>query len=170
MINRDSVILNPRCAGSVLRYHTWPTIQKQTVADHTFHVLRIYSEVWPEDLLEYPGLVFHVLRHDMSEVATGDIPFPVKRDNPALKQEMDRLENNHAAAMGWSEEDLPVRVKMRVKLCDLCEMYEFGRHELLLGNRFAQPIVEHVSRNIHEIAFGFPDFIPIFNYMNRIPQ
>lgn len=162
-----NVRFNSRCAGNVLRYHTWPTIQKQTVADHTFHVLRIYHEVWPNDIDQ--DVMSHILYHDMSEIATGDIPFPVKKKNSDLKKIMDRLEAEQAEAMGWDTgHEFDDKIRIRIKLCDLCEMYEFAVHERRLGNTLAREVQENVSRAIHEIAYQEPDYMAIFNYMHKV--
>lgn len=168
-VRAEQVTFNPRCAGNVLRYHTWPTLVKQTVADHTFHVLRIYYECWPGDFDKNDNLFAYILYHDMSEIATGDIPFPVKKDNPALKIIMDNLEKDHAEKMGRETGHVfSDTVKTRIKLCDLCEMYEFAVHEMKLGNKMAEPVRERVSRAIHSLAFGMPEYGAIFDYMNRI--
>jgi len=49
MISRKSVLTNARFAGMVLRYHTWPTLQKQTVGDHTWQIFRIYWQILAKD-------------------------------------------------------------------------------------------------------------------------
>ena len=87
MVTRDQVRTSTRMGGMVKRYPTWPTTQQQTVGEHSWQVMRIYLRLWgglPENVARY------ILWHDVAEVYTGDLPFPLKRDNPVLKQEMDK--------------------------------------------------------------------------------
>src|SRR5947208_2732904 len=85
----EEMILDPRRAGRVLRYHTWPHIRPQTVAEHGWQVARILLAWWPSASQE---LVNHCLFHDVGEVAAGDVPFPAKRDDEALRRTHDSTE------------------------------------------------------------------------------
>jgi 5'-deoxynucleotidase YfbR-like HD superfamily hydrolase len=137
----DSVTGSLRHAGGVERYHTWPTIRKQTVADHTYHVLRIYYEIFGPPS---PEVTTYVLFHDSPEVKYGDPPFPAKRDNPELKRVYTALENQYYDEMfGFDHSALVDDEEIRrVKICDLLEMWEFGCVELRMGNQYARPIIE----------------------------
>lgn len=138
MITPERVRTDLRCAGSVKRYHTWPTITTQTVADHTFHVMRIFYECFPGHV----GAVtmHHILYHDMAEIKTGDLPYPIKRDNPTLKAELDVIDNEWYCEMNIVMPRLSVDEKRCVKMADMLEMMEFAVHEMCLGNKFAEPI------------------------------
>jgi 5'-deoxynucleotidase YfbR-like HD superfamily hydrolase len=131
------VMNNPYCAGSVRRYHTWPVIREQTVADHSFHVIRIYWTLFgrvPDVVTEY------IVWHDMGELWTGDTPYPVKKNNYALKKIMNDMEREAVYSMGGIPDpstSLTTDHVKRVKLCDLLEMLEYALHEISLGNQFA---------------------------------
>jgi len=137
----------------VERFHTWPTIQRQTVADHTWNVLRIYIEIFGA-----PGAIVlkEIMFHDVGEVISGDVPYPTKAENPVLKKEVDRIEKEFidAHVPGPSH---PARQECltQIKVCDLIEMYEFGIQEEMLGSRYAGPIVrqtyDHVLRLIDQL-------------------
>ena len=138
-----------RYGGNVRRYHTWPTIQTQTVMDHTGNVIRIYWMVFgelPEKVAVY--LVFH----DLPEGDTGDPPHPLKAHNPVLKAEYDRLDGEALAAMVGRERAHEITSgmtpleKKRMKAADLLEMWEFAVTEQLLGSRHAEPIIDNVRR------------------------
>lgn len=138
-MDRNSIVSSPRMAGGVLRYHTWPTLQQQTVADHTFHVLRIYMALWGSPS---SAVTEYIIRHDLGEIGTGDLPFPVKRENHKLKTIMDDLEGRTLESMGYDEAVvLDSDTLRRIKICDLLEMYEFGIIERSMGNRLATPII-----------------------------
>lgn len=150
-VTNDDVMWSPRMAGSIKRYHTWPTIQQQTVADHSFHVLRIWMQLWGAPRAE---VTEYIICHDMGEMGPGDIPFGGKRRSQLLKQASDDLS---AATMSQMWGDFGV-VKLsdderrRAKICDLLEMHEFGRCELALGNRLAEPVITDTWGAIEKIA------------------
>jgi 5'-deoxynucleotidase YfbR-like HD superfamily hydrolase len=144
---------DPRVAGGVRRYHTWPVVHQQTNAEHQWNVARIVLAIWPGAPRQ---LIFAALFHDIGELATGDLPYPVKKDNPDLKKTCDEVEHSHhlKMCMPWS---LPTPTtcagldKRVLKLADLTDMYEYALEELLLGNRNASAIVERVVPPIKEI-------------------
>jgi group I intron endonuclease len=149
---RGHLLSNPRFAGAVRRYHTWPTLQQQTVADHTFHVIRIYDALWGP----IPANVTRALIwHDAGELAVGDLPFPVKARNPQLKQIVDSLEAEAVTAFGVKLSPLDPEQKARLRVADLLEMTEFGAVELAMGNRFASPILNDTAFSALSIAALF---------------
>lgn len=158
---------DPRRAGAVRRYHTWPTIQTQTVAEASWNVVRILVTIWPDAPAE---AITHALLNDCGEIVTGDLPFPVKRDNRVLKDEIVRLEETAIIDMGLApQESCRDQVwRDRVKICDMLEMWEFGLDETAMGNRYAQPIVEgtlnDVARLIQVFRLSNDDFNRIKGY------
>ena len=145
----DQIMASRRLAGRVRRYHTWPTIREQTVADHTWQVMRIYVELFGSPS---PDVWEYILWHDSTEMHTGDIPFPVKRDNPELAAEICQLECRARQKMGIPYLDIPDPLKLRAKLCDLLEMREFGLEEQMLGNGYAFPIVTRTTWAASQVA------------------
>lgn len=135
----EIVRADPRLAGDVKRYHTWPVHHQQSVAHHSWNVARILLEIWPSAPRE---AIIYAITHDMGEVATGDVPFPVKRENPDLKAIMDRLEDGALRTMGVRVPELDEHWSRVLKICDLLEMMEFGIAEQVAGN--------HLGRVIHE--------------------
>lgn len=134
-----------RFAGLVKRYHTWPVLREQTVAEHTWHVLRIYDKLFG---LPSVAVVRAIMYHDVGEIRTGDAPFPVKRDNPDLKAAYDRVEGKHRAELLGEDPELAVsKDELRMlKICDLVEMWEFGMEEYLKGNNLAIPIIDRTKQ------------------------
>jgi 5'-deoxynucleotidase YfbR-like HD superfamily hydrolase len=131
-----------RYAGLVKRYHTWPVIREQTVAEHTWHVLRIYDQIFGLPSL---NAIRAVIYHDVGEVKTGDAPFPVKRENSDMKAAYDRVEAIHRSKLldGVDPEDSTTVDEHRyLKICDLLEMWEYGVEERAKGNTLAQPIID----------------------------
>lgn len=143
-----------RAAGRVERYHTHPTIQRQTVAEHTWQVLRVWFELYGEPS---SAVATTILLHDVGELKTGDLPHTLKRDHPTLKIEVTKIEKEHVGKMIVYNSDtltydvpsLSTLDQLRIKLCDLLEMAEFALDELYFGNRNARIILHNI-----EIAFG----------------
>lgn len=148
MVTRDNMMSFARLAGDVKRYHTWPVIRQQTNADHSWNCLRIYTQIWGVPSFK---VMLHLMFHDLGELGTGDIPFPLKRNNPALKEALDAEEVSARLRMGivlWGLDDVE---RLRVKLCDLLEMNEYGHVERKLGNAFAQPVCDDTWDAFHKL-------------------
>jgi hypothetical protein len=130
-----------RFASAVKRYHTWPTIMGQTNGDHTYNVIRIYCEVFGPPSWE---VLQYLLYHDSPEVASGDVPFPAKMENPDLKTAHDEADARwYMKLFGYDPADnIDRKDKMRCKVADLLEMWEFGMIEMGMGNTYAKPIVD----------------------------
>jgi len=143
-----------RWAGEVERYHTWPTLKKQTIADHTWHVMRIWMQLFgtPNE-----GVVEAIMFHDVGEVRTGDIPYPTKAQHPGLKAAMDELEHDAVIDLTGILPTLDSTDKIRMKVCDLLEMWEFGRCEQAMGNTLAREITERTAKHVGELAGKLPE-------------
>jgi 5'-deoxynucleotidase YfbR-like HD superfamily hydrolase len=142
-VKHHPVVLDPRRAGRVLRYHTWPHIRPQTVAEHCWQATRILMAMWPD---VPPHLIRHMMFHDVGEVVTGDPPYPLKSSSPTLKAALDGVESDAHLAMclPWG---LPAPLKLAeaeavvTKLADLIEMWEWGLDEVALGSHEAELVV-----------------------------
>src|SRR6267154_1716536 len=88
-MTRDQVLTSARHAGTVRRYHTWPFHHQQNIGEHSWQIARIYFQIWgplPPEVSTY------FIWHDAGELVLGDLPFPVKKNNPHLKRECDFIE------------------------------------------------------------------------------
>lgn len=150
----EDIMTSARLAGLVKRYHTWPTITTQSVAEHSWQVYRIYYEIF--------GLVpettaYFIITHDMGELVAGDLPYPIKADNPALKSEMDYIELQAIARMGFAPTEIGSEEALRVKVCHMLEMMEFGLHESALGNRYGMVIADRCEIAARKMWLQFDD-------------
>lgn len=150
MITHAVVRTDARRAGDLLRYSGWPVLVPQTNAHHTWNVMRILVQIWPHPPSH---VLIRALHHDSGELGSVDVPYPHKRDNPVLRAEVNRLEEQSLLDQGI---DLP-RVEplwaQRLKAADLLEMMEKGHDELIMGNRLGQPIVNHICEDIGKIEW-----------------
>lgn len=128
---------DPRHAGQVLRFHTWPVHRQQTVGEHSWQIARIMVTIWPE----CPRmLLLHAVTHDVGEMA-GDVPYPFKRNNPNLKREMTLSEAGVHRSMTarWNlprPQEMPEVYHQFFKMCEYIEMWEYGLMEQNMGNRY----------------------------------
>lgn len=136
-----------RNAGHVKRWHTTVTLRQQTVAEHTWQVMRIWFELYGPPSKD---VAITILLHDVAEIITGDLPHVVKRDNPRLKAELTRVEGlNQYRMFSHKLPKLSDGNRLRVKLCDLLEMAEFALEEINLGNKGAQAILYNIESAIN---------------------
>jgi 5'-deoxynucleotidase YfbR-like HD superfamily hydrolase len=68
-------------SASVRRWHAYPELPIQTLADHQGRCAQILLALCPE---ASAALLDAVLHHDVSELFLGDLPWGAKRRNPAL--------------------------------------------------------------------------------------
>jgi 5'-deoxynucleotidase YfbR-like HD superfamily hydrolase len=137
-MNREQLNSSVYLAGQVRRYHTFPTLQKPTVAQHCWRVATLYIELWG---LPSAEVLQYCLHHDSGELWAGDLPFGAKSRNPDLKEAMNGAEEDGLKMLHVELPRLNSLELRRVKLCDLLEMYEFGVHELRMGNSYATLVV-----------------------------
>lgn len=145
---------NTRIAGLIKRYHEWPTSREQTNAEHTWHVGRIYLQVFGTPRVE---VLVYIQYHDVGELGVGDIPFPAKANNKDLKAVIDVLEQASLMCQGVVLPVITPEEKMRVKICDLLEMWEFGIEEVTRGNKFGNPIIADTWRQITGMLSAMPE-------------
>lgn len=141
MGTRDRVTACPHLSGTVLRYHTWPTLRSQTLAAHQHGVARIYVEVFGLTDASV-NILYYCMMHDAGELSAGDPPYGAKKLGPGYLEGHRVAERVGLQRLGVQLPQLSEDAAARVKICDLLEMYEFGRAERRMGNEYAQPIID----------------------------
>lgn len=150
---------------SVQRFHTVPTISKETVGHHSALVAGFAYLIWPDK----PQLLAHAIFHDVAEHVTGDIPSPGKRlfvDRTRLKAaEQDILDGVNLQLPSLTPAD-----ERCLKICDILAGMAACRHELMLGNHFikesfdnyidylgemdvTEPVVQHIAAELTSAPF-----------------
>ncbi len=167
-MNREQVHATSRLGGQVVRYHTWPVVYRQSVGEHSWQCMRIWWQIWgplPEEVSTY------FIWHDTGELVTGDLPFPVKSRNSALKDIMNGLENDAVRGMDGPAEHPPDGYnKIRAKACDLIDMYEYGLHERRLGNQFAEPIITDTYAALRKLTLSTEDKFAVSAYLAKVER
>lgn len=149
-MQRHKIMQMARLAGQVRRYHTWPVIHQQTVGEHTWQVLRMYIQIWGSPS---PEVTVYIVAHDAGEFHAGDLPWSSKKNDPKMKELMDRKESEGRLVVGMPQPEIPEVEKWRVKICDVIELWEFGMTEVAMGNGFAECVVLDPLRFLKDDLF-----------------
>ena len=81
-----------RKGGSVKRWHTISNAKEQTVAAHSWGVVVIIMELWPDSRAD---LIYASLLHDVPEQLIGDVPAPTKWAHTRLAKELSLAEESY---------------------------------------------------------------------------
>lgn len=130
-----SHILQTRAGGRVERCHTIPHHGSYSNAAHSWGVAMLLWHIWPE---HFPGLVSYALAHDVPEAWAGDIPAPVLRHVPGVREMVTTLEVQLSASLDLpSEHDLSTSELEMLKACDRLEFWLWCREQASMGNLHA---------------------------------
>ena len=129
---------NLRLAGAITRYHTARTIRTQSVGEHSWGVAQLMVYLSPNVSAQ---ALIGALHHDLSELATGDIPAPVKWENAELKDLLKAVEHKFDNMHGLAQ-DLTRQEYHLLKWCDMMELVLWCMEEMELGNRTIGTIIE----------------------------
>jgi 5'-deoxynucleotidase YfbR-like HD superfamily hydrolase len=113
-------------------------IREQTVGHHCWRVATIFVEVFGIPRAE---VLYYCLHHDSGELWAGDMPYGIKKTVRDLKPLLEHAEEVGLAQLRIHLPELTKEELVRVKICDLLEMHETGWHEMNLGNKYAEPIM-----------------------------
>lgn len=150
--------LADRKEGFINRWHAWPTIRNETLAEHNFFVVR--NCLYIAKLLSHYNianvslitLLEMALEHDATEKILGDISGPAKRQYPDLKYALtgvedeviqDELYNNiplgtfrnfyiRTAELLFDKELIETQI---IKYVDVLDAYLFILNDLNMGNK-----------------------------------
>lgn len=139
-------------AGETRRFHTWPVLRTQNVADHSWHVAMLGFMLYGQEAPGItPAFMLALLTHDMAECQMGDIPSPAKRRMDTLLELADKdttfrqqwsaaeQEVSSKYGMDW-EKFLDAEEQRRFKLVDNMEGAMYCVRERMLGNKLiAEP-------------------------------
>lgn len=134
---------DPRVALQLTRYHSWPRIRDQSNGEHSCQIMRILLTVWPDCSRR---MLVHAVTHDMGEMA-GDIQYPYKEKFPELRPIVERIESSvkqtmHETIGMPNSAQLSEYERLVFKLCEWIEVWEYGLHEMGLGNRYARIVAQ----------------------------
>jgi len=143
MENVTKVLLE---AGRVRRLHTVPLIQHYDVAQHSWNMATLLLTLHPNPTL---NLLRAVLLHDAHERWTGDVPAPIKWDDPTLASALHRLEEKAQTALGIKI-NLDEGEQRWLRALDILELYLFCTDEMEMGNRQVRGVIN----KCHDVLWG----------------
>jgi 5'-deoxynucleotidase YfbR-like HD superfamily hydrolase len=127
-----------REAGRIERLHTIPHHQRYTVGHHTWTMLVLLHELFPE-----PGpskrLMWAITFHDVPERWVGDVPTTIKWSSAELLAALDAVETEINERFGFQYKLNP-QERNWLKALDLLELFLFCEDELAMGNQHVQQV------------------------------
>lgn len=134
--------------GAVKRFHTWPIVGQQTVAEHSWGVLAVIDWLYEDASAKLLRAAIH---HDVSEFWTGDVPFQVKRLKPEIKTALIDMEEHHCAALNIIDMDLDEEDRRRLKVADYVECMFFCIAQKNLGNQRMNLVMDNLTKALYSI-------------------
>lgn len=147
--------------SDVVRYSGRAKIKDENIAEHSFYVcanvLTICKAYGINDSMKAKALEFAVV-HDIGELSTGDVPYPLKRDFPEMKAALDSAEKKYIERV-WpqfsdsfetllTEEKTWTTEALILKLADTMSVLQYTENELLLGNNDSD--MAFINENAYE--------------------
>ena len=119
-------------SGRVKRWHAFPIIGEQNVADHSWGVALIVMEIAESHLSI--NLMRAAITHDSAELYTGDMPYQTKKRWPQLAGALEICEQDveRAHNIDWV---LTGEQRQILKWADMFELLLFADYQADLGNR-----------------------------------
>lgn len=161
--------VQPRLAGMVTRYHTNPVLRKQPISDHVYNMMRIWYLIWgplPSNIST------NMLWHDSGELVTSDISHQTKKEiSPDALNQIKELECKAVKAMGGPEhEQVSEYEAIKIKICDLLEMLEFGILEEAFGCHFGRSIIHaaYTALEHYRDKVKLTDAIKVGHYLIKV--
>lgn len=149
--------------GEVVRYHTWPTANKQTVGCHSWGVAMIVQRLLPNCRKE---LILAALQHDMGEQEMGDVPAPAKWRAPEFAAQLDKAEDCAREEMGFEPIALTDTEQRILKMADILELCAWAKSRMICGDLAAA----RVFSNGHSYANNLTRKAPLIErkiWVNR---
>lgn len=146
-------------AGEVKRLHAVPTLRQHTIAEHVYGSLVIAVELTrlnrtsaarEATALSLEKIMMALLLHDAPEVATGDIPAPVKRRSAMINAALESMEKEFYADFDMQLPELNEVESAIVRASDALDLATTCLQERMMGSR--HPVIQRVFMNTLEYA------------------
>lgn len=151
-----------RNAGETRRFHTFPVLRQQNIAEHSWHVVMLLHFLYGQD---EPGLRVVLLMaglcHDAAEHIVGDLPAPAKRDmgerigitgDLTFREHWGVMEEAILSKVGldW-DKFLDDEERRRLKLCDAADGALYCVRERAMGNKLIATPFYNFSKYLYEL-------------------
>lgn len=162
-MNKDDLfeqLLFVRNGGETRRFHGWPVLRQQTVAEHSFQVAMILQVLYGQ---EEPGisgmLLIAALTDDLAEWVTGDPPSPFTKamevKMPGFRAIRKGIENTvlSKAAMDFAQ-FLSKEEQRKIKFADYIDGAMYCIRERAMGNQLISPAFTTFMSYLPELTDG----------------
>lgn len=137
-----------------------PIIKQYSLMEHCYYVGMLFKHFASKCDVPYGMNEFDlILKHDLVEVVTGDLIYPVKNHSEETKSAWEIIEDSLAKHHGLDrysdssiKENLTKSQYDLFKLCDILDLYVFVRREQQLGNDTQE--IKRVIENCVSIVSG----------------
>ncbi len=136
-----------RKAGLIRRFHTSYMLREQNVAAHTWQAMCILFAIEPTARQQ---VFTALLMHDVAEIATGDIPAPVKWASEEMATVLGRLEGDLHDTIGYAPPRLSAYELALVRYCDDMELVLHLADEWRMGNTYAHAMGMRKLNRVHD--------------------
>ncbi len=155
-----------RMGGETKRYHAWPVIHEQNVAEHSCHVAMLCSWLANMDKVRLrAALLMGALTHDWAEQKLGDLPAPSKRSLPPyevngtvvpFRQVWDDLEAKELGAYGMNWEAVLTKEEEQIlKVADAADGCLYCIRERALGNKLISEVYYRFRQYLMDISLTY---------------
>jgi len=133
---------------NIIRYNNLPRIKDESVAEHSYFVALIVTELYKEYRFDLGKALLTAIVHDIAEIWISDIPRNIKNNHHELELLMDKIELNIV------KEKYPEHLSLIkdfnykrtiegliVKLADCYSVLQYAEQEVKLGSTFYMPDV-----------------------------
>lgn len=135
-----------------------PILKQYSLMEHCYYVGMLFKHFASKCDVPYGMNEFDlILKHDLVEVVTGDLIYPVKNHSEETKSAWEVIEESLARHHGLEKySDLSIKENLNkcqydlFKLCDILDLYVFVRREQSLGNNSKE--IERVVKNCVDIV------------------
>lgn len=124
----------------VARWHTRKPVFPETVGHHTANVALLCDILTDGECSK--DLLMAALVHDVGEFYTGDLPAPVKVDDPELSTRIHDLDAKYLSRNGITVPFLVENEKNVLRAADIIDLVWTAALELRVGNSDYQEVLE----------------------------
>lgn len=140
----------------IIRYNNVPKIHQESVAEHLAFTTMIVAELSKYYKFDLQKALLMAISHDYAEIYVNDIPYNIKRDNPELKLEYEKIENNiyknkfEYYYKYYQEYQKQETIEaLIVKFADILSVLQYTHNEVLLGNEgYMREIYEDSKKRV----------------------
>jgi len=144
-----------REGGNVTRCHTVPHHGHYDVAQHSWGVTILLTQLYPE---ASGRLLRAALTHDVEERWTGDVPAFCKWAHQKVRDGLEEAEDCIRSLVGLEGKlGLDEVERMWLKAADLLDLWLWCHDQRAMGNRNVEPLMSNIARWFAENQHQVPE-------------